>query len=240
MGRKYRNPPIDEALCEFRFKSSRDWDVTVPGRVYCELGKERYPGIQQVKQSLVRTSKFHVAELTERVRFLREDDKSVIQVGCNMLSVHRLRPYVSWDHFKPYVEEGLNAYREAASPQGIAQIVLRYVNAFDIDCTTKTISDYLNIEPSYTAELIPHYLGGFNVGLQTDCENGRDVLWIMLETIGQRKPDTNGIKLDIRYSPKEADDISMDDVSSWIETAHTHIETAFEACLTDKTRESFQ
>ena len=30
--RKYRNPPIEETLCEFRFAPSQEWDPTVPDR----------------------------------------------------------------------------------------------------------------------------------------------------------------------------------------------------------------
>lgn len=30
--RKDRNPPIEEARCEFRFAPSQDWDPTVPDR----------------------------------------------------------------------------------------------------------------------------------------------------------------------------------------------------------------
>jgi len=34
---KYRNPPIEEALCEFRFVPSQDWDPTVPGRFHKKI-----------------------------------------------------------------------------------------------------------------------------------------------------------------------------------------------------------
>jgi uncharacterized protein (TIGR04255 family) len=40
--RKYRNPPIEEALCEFRFAPSQDWDPTVPGRFHEKI-REIYP-----------------------------------------------------------------------------------------------------------------------------------------------------------------------------------------------------
>ena len=38
--RRYRNPPIEEALCEFRFKPGRDWDLTIPGKLQAAIGEE--------------------------------------------------------------------------------------------------------------------------------------------------------------------------------------------------------
>jgi uncharacterized protein (TIGR04255 family) len=40
--RTYKKPPIEEALCEFRFVS-QEWDLTLPGRLYDEI-KDEYPG----------------------------------------------------------------------------------------------------------------------------------------------------------------------------------------------------
>lgn len=41
--RKYKNPPIVEALCEFRFVPSDEWNLTVPGLIFQEL-KHVYDG----------------------------------------------------------------------------------------------------------------------------------------------------------------------------------------------------
>ena len=37
---RYKNPPIEEALCEFRFKPGQDWDFTIPGKLQTEFGDE--------------------------------------------------------------------------------------------------------------------------------------------------------------------------------------------------------
>jgi uncharacterized protein (TIGR04255 family) len=34
MGRKYRSPPLVEALCEFRLTPDTPWDMTIPGLFY--------------------------------------------------------------------------------------------------------------------------------------------------------------------------------------------------------------
>ena len=38
--RRYKNPPIEEALCEFGFAPGPDWDPTIPGKLQAELGDE--------------------------------------------------------------------------------------------------------------------------------------------------------------------------------------------------------
>ena len=35
--RRYRNPPIEEALCEFYFDPSEEWDLTIPGKLHTSL-----------------------------------------------------------------------------------------------------------------------------------------------------------------------------------------------------------
>ncbi len=35
--RRYRPPPIEKALCEFRFVGDSSWDLTVPGKLQAAL-----------------------------------------------------------------------------------------------------------------------------------------------------------------------------------------------------------
>ncbi|MGQ0654564.1 MAG: TIGR04255 family protein [Betaproteobacteria bacterium] len=42
MPKKYKNPPIIEAICEFRFSETSPWDLTIPGLIY-ELVKDKFP-----------------------------------------------------------------------------------------------------------------------------------------------------------------------------------------------------
>ena len=37
MGKKYLNPPIVEAVCEFRFTSDTQWDLAVSGLLYKKI-----------------------------------------------------------------------------------------------------------------------------------------------------------------------------------------------------------
>ena len=90
MSRKYPNPPIIQAVCEFHLTPDSKWDLTIPGSIYEKVSKE-FPNkeqrlIQEVDttqnpqgiQQQVRTS--------ERVLFLTDDRKTFIQIGPHLLS----------------------------------------------------------------------------------------------------------------------------------------------------------
>ncbi len=51
MSRKYKNPPVVEALCEFQFISDKSWDLTLPGLIY-ERVKSEFPVKQQTEISI--------------------------------------------------------------------------------------------------------------------------------------------------------------------------------------------
>lgn len=55
--RRYRNPPIKEALCEFHFDPSEESDLTIPGKLHSKLGDEysgkpRQQNVVQVRLSM--------------------------------------------------------------------------------------------------------------------------------------------------------------------------------------------
>ena len=51
MKRQYKNPPIKEAVCEFRFASGATWDMAVPGLIYAELRADFPRRLQNVVQT---------------------------------------------------------------------------------------------------------------------------------------------------------------------------------------------
>ena len=46
--------------------------------------------------------------------------------------------------------------------------------------------------------------------------------------------------LDLDYAMTTPEYISLNEVPEWLEKAHKSVEEAFEACITDKTREIFK
>lgn len=242
MARRYEHPPVDEAICEFRFESDSPWDLTIPGLLYEELRDdlpERRPtsvveattrsaGPAGIEQRLVQV---------DRLQLLGEDEKTVVQVGPNFLAINRLRPYIGWATFLPLVTKSLTAYQEVAKPKGFEQISVRYINRFNFDSPVE-LEKYFDFYP-FVGQGLPQDFGSFIVGIQTAFDEGRDVLQMQMSSTTPEKPDTISIALDLLHFLGQPGTVAFEDVFEWIQKAHDRIEDAFEGCLQEPLRELF-
>ena len=152
MGRRYKNPPIVEALCEFEFISSQPWDLTIPGLIY-EKVKDEFPDKRQqigIGVQLKPTEKGfeHKVEPTPpRIQFYKRDKTALIQVAPDLLVVNQLKPYMTWAKFKPMILDSLQKYRDIANPKGFKRVGLRYINKINIKAETIELSDYFDFYP---------------------------------------------------------------------------------------------
>ncbi len=142
--RRYSNPPIIEALCEFHFKPGLDWNLTMPGKLHTELGDD-YTGKPRHQKSVELGVQFHegsprnvqLGEGPNRVQLVTENEKRIVGIGPNVLSVHMLRPYQDtrlhaeksgWDEFQLRIVKALETYWKVAKPEGVKRIGVRYIN----------------------------------------------------------------------------------------------------------------
>lgn len=154
---QYRNPPIQEAVCEFRFAPGGDWSLSYPW-VFYEKIKETYMGKPR-EQKLVTLepappgiggtdrSPFTVIEQS-RTQFSMEDNSGLVSIGPDVLSVSILRPYPGWDIFRGRIASALSNYISVAAPSGIRRIGLRYINQITVPGSQVTVADYFNYPPA--------------------------------------------------------------------------------------------
>ena len=98
--RRYKNPPIEEALCEFGFAPGPDWDPTIPGKLQAALGDE-YSGKSREQRAMqvgLHVEKGKPADLQfdeglAKVQLFTNQGTRMVGVGPNVLSIHMLRPY---------------------------------------------------------------------------------------------------------------------------------------------------
>jgi len=243
VGKKYRNPPIIEALCEFRFEPSLPWDLAIPGLVY-EKVRDSFPKRRQIRafETSISTGPAGVEQqirTTDRMQFLREDEKALIQVGPDLLAVNHLRPYPTWREFLPLIQKGFDAYREAANPKGIRRIGLRYINRIEIPGQRIELEEYFEFRP-FVGPHLPQDFGPFIIGIQVPYEDSRDALRLQLANATIETPNIVAVMLDLDYFLAKPGKISLDRVFEWIDVAHSHVEEVFEACITDRLRQMFE
>ena len=247
MSRKYNKPPIVEALCEFQFIPDQQWDLTIPGLIYDKI-KEKFPQKQQqvgIGIQFKPTDNGGVENRVEnappRMRFFNQDKTMLVQVGPDLLVVNQLKPYKSWNSFKPIILENLDIYKEKAIPRGFKRIGLRYINKINIESTLtlKNLENYFKFHPSMPMDIPQDHLN-FILRTEIPYNEGRDLIIL---TTGSATPEETGISsiiLDLDYVLSKSDSIPMDNVESWLEEAHSSIENIFEACITDESRKIFE
>lgn len=238
MSKKYNNPPIVEALCEFQFEPdpSYAWDLVMPGLIFDEL-QDTFPKREPGRLFAVGIETQF--QFNEAVRFLADDEKTIALLGENILSVNRLRPYSSWEEFLPSIKRGFAAYRNVAKPKGLRGVELRYINNIQILDQYDKLEEYVNIRPSVVPTL-SQSIESFIAGIQLPYEGSRDNLRIELTGFTDENTGAIHATLDLDYFLVETEEVNLEQIFQWVEVAHTHIEHNFEACITDQAKRMFE
>ncbi len=239
MRRTYAYSPIIEVVCEIHFGANSEWDMTIPGLVY-EQVRDILPKKQQVKSISIKFQPNSGTNLreTERIQFLSEDGKSFIQVSPHLLAVNHLAPYPSWDVYSLLVKRGYDIYCDITRPTTIERIGLRYINKIPFEEREIDVKKFFNFYP-FIGTNLPQQPATFIVGIQTPFADGRDTLKVELTTQLEEQLEKRSLILDLDYTLMQPKHVEPDHVLDWINEAHQHIGTTFEACITDLLREKF-
>jgi len=239
---KYPNPPVQEAVCEFRFSSGAEWDITFPGVFYKEIDDE-FPEYRSVRQ-LSPTRKQNdeqILELAERVQFMKEDNSALLQIAPNIFSVIHFAPYPGWDAFKASILSNAQRHHTVRPQATLDRIGLRYINHIEIptnEAGLVELSEYFYFYPEVTGDL-PDF-GNARMGVIFQFEDGNDIMQVQLNQASAAGSQSLAYKLDLDYFRSNTNDVSIPEPGEWLETAHDHIIQIFESCITDRTRELFK
>ena len=236
----YKNSPIVEAVCEFKFDPSSEWDLTIPGLLYPKLEDDfpkkraRATGNIQIRDNQAELSRTDIAQ------FFSEDEKAFVQVYPHTLSVNVLTPYPSWKKFGSWIRDAYSKYIQLAEPKGISRIGLRYINVITLRNIEGALSmgEYLKVGPTRPEEF-PETVSGFSMALEFNYEKGRDLLRLVLSDVPSEQKGEVKLRLDLDYYLNEPNSVQLGSVTEWIEAAHSHIEDTFEASMQDKLRARF-
>jgi len=236
MPRQYRKAPLVEALCEVAFKGREPWDWTVPGLLY-ERVKADFPVKRQAQSVdvVVESSAGIHQQVRQYMQFLRQDETALIQIRPDLLAIHHLPPYPGWDSFKQLILDQMDHYRHTVNPEAITSIALRYINRIEIEAERIALDDYFMSVP-LLPDPIPQIFQDFVFQTNIPYEAPPSVMRFVFGTVPQNQElGKLGFLLDLRMASLEGNDLMAEEVSDWIESAHMHIETAFDSVLTEKT-----
>jgi len=244
MSKVYTNPPLIEALCEFYFEPSQPWDLTIPGLFYREVRSE-FPKRHQFSPFQVDFEVEgqgqviqNIGGSADRMQFMREDERALIQIGPNLLVVNHLKPYSDWETFEGMIARALKVYRQVADPQAINRVGLRYINRLDIPEPQVEIEDYLLAVPTVPSA-VPQIFGNWSQRVEIPFVEDNGLLVIQSSSVNQEGQMHVAFLLDLDFITIQARLVQLDSALEWVERAHDEIEKAFEACVTPKAKRLF-
>jgi uncharacterized protein (TIGR04255 family) len=223
MSKHYKNPPLIEAVCEFKFQPPASWNPAVPDLIY-----EKVQGQFPQRETMSGLSGEEPVP-SAKAKFRRADGSALLQVSPKLLAINQLRPYAAWPQFKQTILEAYAIYRELARPAGLARLGLRYINQIEIPETKIEIGRYLRGCPE----------GYHKLFLSTEFPFAaeRENLAMILAHVPHDEGEFLRFYLDLDYG---AFPTATEEIAAVLERAHDRIEQIFETTLTDETRRLFR
>lgn len=232
----FLNPPLKEAICEFRFKGDK-WDPTILGELYKMIESE-FPEKEMVQEGSIefflgipkQEPKFSHTE-TEFPKFFNATDKGYVVVKKNSFSVHSIK-YSNWEDFLSRIKLVLSSYKACAGLDSIERIGMRYINDFSLPEKDFTFSDYFIVKRSPAEEIL---LNDDIVTMQVGVVSKNEDDLIKTQFV-QTKASEGMVKfiLDIDYFINNPSDEL--DLSAWLERSHSKIKEVFLGLLTEEAK----
>lgn len=243
MSKKYANDPIVEAVCEFRLAPDAKWDLTIPGLIYEKVRRD-FPNkeqriIQEVELTQSSQGIRQNTRTSERAIFLTNDRKTFIQVGPHLLAISCLKPYPTWEGFKPWIEKAFNALADTVDVKVLQRIGLRYVNRIEIGGKPLKLEDYFEFYP-FLGQNLPQDLLNFNMMCVLPFFDRRDSCRVQLTNAVPDESGNIAIQLDLDYFLSQPFAFLANQALEWVDSAHQKVEDIFEGCLAERLRETFR
>lgn len=242
--RKYRKPPVYEALCELFFSDST-WDDTIPGRFY-ERVKGSFP-IKEQKEAFQAEVAFSrageasagVRKMPPRMQFCTSSRDRIVQVGQDLLVVNQLQPYPHFEVWEPVIYSMLDVYRDLAQPKAIARLGVRYLNRIVVPAPRIRMEDYFTIYPQLPMELGDTH-GPFMLRLEVPDKRPDSAIFITFASTPSEGPDETAHLLDIYCVRGAGVPGGSEQVREVVREAHEAVEIAFESSITERLRRLFE
>jgi uncharacterized protein (TIGR04255 family) len=241
VGERYVKPPIEEVVCEIHFADPKEWDITLPGRVYDKL-RLNYPNKPQPLPGDAAAIGAAMAAHLPRALLSSKDGTRQFRLLEHAVSFHHIGPYPGWDAFSSRIREELTAFLKIAQPKTVAQIEVRFRNKILIPRQSVLLQDYFTIGTT-----IPHgiptrlisYVTGFRAAYEDDPKN---VLSLAFTTSPPERGARNSVvaTLDIAASKIQMDDrADLRGIINVLQDLKMKTENVFERLITDHTRALF-
>ena len=247
MTKKYKNPPLVEAICEFHFSLVEGVTNFPFVNEFYEHIKQRFPNRSEKNAIEFTFSPFidsnsqtpKVLETVDLYQFKSEDERVIVQVGENLITINHLREYSNWEIYKPIILNIFSDFICLTNRVELRKINIRAINQIEF---TKTIGFKFNNFFYFGASLpkgLDNDLNLYDMKMELNYENRRDLMTIILKNAPFVDKDKIVFFFDLSYMTNNCSTWRLEQVNNWLELAHEHLNQAFELGLSEETKKAF-
>jgi uncharacterized protein (TIGR04255 family) len=237
---KYKNPPIQEAICEIHFLRSpslRESDL----RSMMPMWKDLYPDQKIVElrnvQIELTVEKAEAKPTVSGHKLICRSDNGgrLVQLSSSLLAVNKLRPYIGWEEdFRDTIVKRFDEARMQFGFESVNRIGLRYINRIEIPATPLVWSDWFRV-PLPIPEPVASVGGFFQSHFRHQLNEHLDCILNFGSLPSEGKGSSVLLDIDVVWRG----DIGPVSVKDSLESVHAPHRSLFEAYLLDKTRQLF-
>jgi uncharacterized protein (TIGR04255 family) len=168
--------------------------------------------------------------------FRSADQKMVFQVHYRGFTFNQFPPYGTWEALRDEARRLWERYRETVKPLKVGRVAVRSLYRLDLRVPLENLKEYLSIFPEVGTGL-EQAPGGFFLQLRFPYQDIRSALLLREAPVEMAGSTASAILLDLDLFCES--DVPQDEEGIWrlVGVLHDRQTIAFEACITNRTRE---
>jgi|HubBroStandDraft_6_1064221.scaffolds.fasta_scaffold87224_4 uncharacterized protein (TIGR04255 family) len=247
--RRYRNPPVLEALIDVRVAPPDKLDLA-PLATLMTGEEDRYPRRESVSLGSVTItlapagSATSLQQTQSGYRYTSADSTLIFQARTDGLTFSRLRPYSQWGDWEPEARRVWAKYCGATNPSRVTRIAVRYVNRILVKTKQPIeLGDFLHVHAEAPPELSNISQSLMRIECpQPSIENTVLILtqsipaWLPGDSVGEA-----GVAILLDLDVVRTTEFAPGGSELWsaLDDLHRLENAIFESCITDRAREMF-
>lgn len=239
---KYKNPPIQEAVCEIHLAIEEalpidaieqlrvPWGLMYPDQ---KISEEKNVEMQMAPDGVQVTQR----DLGRRLICRSADGVQLVQLSGRFIAVNQLRPYGGWEEvFRDTILSRFEELHSRLGPFLIERTNLRYINRIDVP------EHPLNWETWFNFSLpSPEIAGSAQKGFQMHFERmlpDERTLAVNCLTVPSPHPGMSSVILDLEVG-WHGDPVASNQLPKLLDHVHAPHRLAFESYINDNLRQRF-
>lgn len=152
--RVYERPPILEAACDVRFRSTEEWDLSTPAQLYEALARDYSSKPTQSFGAQLAISEgpsgpaISVQPQAPTLELTDATGSRSVAFSPESIVVRSRVPYEGWESFRGRISQAIVTYGSIASLGAATRIGIRYVNQFIFDGLSVGLGKYFTKPPA--------------------------------------------------------------------------------------------